>query len=383
MDSIEQEQARRKIYQAMIEQAMQSSDPYTVVSGRVVPNPMAGVSKMVKAYMGRKGLNESEAREKASGEASDAAFRDAASGTVPFKADTFDETDVLPEGLRTTGLSQEDAFTNLASNPNYRGREALQKALLEKQLGISNASSYTRSQYENRNGVTGLATYDGRTGHEISFEPGRIPVSQDPVNRGAIKAAEGEAAINPAISKAGGIRQIEANVDLATKPEIERATSRAGVEGKAAGEASVALPATESSSEVTLDLVDQLVAHPGMKDVVGLPDNPLALKGLMPGSAGADFKARLDQITGRTFMEIFPTLKGGGQITEIEGQKGQESINRMKSATSEKEFKLAAQDFKNEVMRLRDVVRKRAGAGSPVNTEKKRLKYNRETGAFE
>ena len=67
-------------------------------------------------------------------------------------------------------------------------------------------------------------------------------------------------------------------------------------------------------------LVDELVSHPGMKDVIGFPDNPLALKGLVSGTNAADFRNRLKQITGRTFMEIFPTLKGGGQITEVEGQ---------------------------------------------------------------
>lgn len=74
-------------------------------------------------------------------------------------------------------------------------------------------------------------------------------------------------------------------------------------------------------------------------------------------------------------MEIFPTLKGGGQITEIEGQKGQESINRMATATTEKEFINAANDFKQEIKRLKGMVRKRAGLPPEEETMSKEERY--------
>ena len=139
--------------------------------------------------------------------------------------------------------------------------------------------------------------------------------------------------------------------------------------GADTGKAIVDLPASEVRTEQTLDLVDELVDHPGMKDVIGVPDNPLALKGLVPGTQAADFRSRLDQLKGRTFMEIFPTLKGGGQITEVEGQKGQDSINRMSAATTEVGFVKAANDFKDEVKRLREVTLKRAGITPKIKEE--------------
>jgi len=146
---------------------------------------------------------------------------------------------------------------------------------------------------------------------------------------------------------------------------VKRGLSHAGASGKATGgdegTAIASLPAAELRSEETLDLTQELRTHAGMKDVIGLPANPPGLKGYMPGSPAADFKARLDQITGRTFIEIFPTLKGGGPITDVEGEKGQDSINRLKSATSEKGFMKALDDFDQEVKRLVETTRRRAG----------------------
>jgi hypothetical protein len=62
---------------------------------------------------------------------------------------------------------------------------------------------------------------------------------------------------------------------------------------------------------------------------------------------------RFDQIKSSAFLEAFENLKGGGSITEKEGEKGTAAINRMAIAQSEKEFVAAARDFQ-------DVIRKGA-----------------------
>lgn len=124
------------------------------------------------------------------------------------------------------------------------------------------------------------------------------------------------------------------------------------------------LPQMEASAEQSIGYIEKLVKHPGMKDVIGLPDNPLGLKGYMWGSDAADFKARLDQLTGRNFMLVFPTLKGGGQITETEGEKATNAISRMRSATSEKAFLKASSDLVSEINILKNIVKERAGVKS-------------------
>jgi hypothetical protein len=56
------------------------------------------------------------------------------------------------------------------------------------------------------------------------------------------------------------------------------------------------------------------------------------------------------QIEGKTFLEAFESLRGGGAITEVEGAKGQQAISRMNKAQSEVEYIKAARE-------LQDVVR--------------------------
>ena len=69
----------------------------------------------------------------------------------------------------------------------------------------------------------------------------------------------------------------------------------------------------------------------------------------IPGTEAADFTVLLDQIKGKQFLEAFETLKGGGQITEVEGRKATEAMARMNTAQSENEFKAALQEFKGIV----------------------------------
>ena len=49
-------------------------------------------------------------------------------------------------------------------------------------------------------------------------------------------------------------------------------------------------------------------------------------------------------------MEAYKTLKGGGQITEIEGKKATAAMTRMDTSQSEAEFVKAAREFQ-EIIR--------------------------------
>ena len=83
----------------------------------------------------------------------------------------------------------------------------------------------------------------------------------------------------------------------------------------------------------------------------------------------------LNQIQGRQFLEAFESLKGGGQITQIEGEKATQAISRMNTAQSEAEFRAAANEFKNIVSNVIRRAQAKAGGnatmtpgGMPVNT---------------
>jgi hypothetical protein len=141
-----------------------------------------------------------------------------------------------------------------------------------------------------------------------------------------------------------------------------KATGEAIAKGDVA--AMQALPKVISRAEEGVRLIDELVGkrdsktgqllkgekpHPGFNTTVGATLLPGSR--FIPGTDAASFMSRFDQIKGASFLEAFEALKGGGAITEKEGSKATEAINRMSIATDEKEFVRAALD-------LQDVIRK-------------------------
>jgi hypothetical protein len=164
---------------------------------------------------------------------------------------------------------------------------------------------------------------------------------------------------------------------------------------------------SEAQSTQMLDLLGQIEKHPGMSAVVGAP-NPLkggfGALGNLPGTPAADFRAKLDQLGGKQFLEAFESLKGGGQITQVEGEKATNAIAAMQTSQTEKQFLQSLNEFKQIVSGA--VERARAKASQPIydygqnmppplpmnaytndlgqmSMPKQKLKYNPATGDFE
>ena len=100
--------------------------------------------------------------------------------------------------------------------------------------------------------------------------------------------------------------------------------------------------------------------HAGFKGAVGAG---MGLR-FIPGTSEKDFQSMYEQVTGGAFLQAFETLKGGGQITQIEGEKGTAAINRMQLATSEEEFINASRDFQAVVRRGVATAQKELGSGN-------------------
>jgi len=146
-------------------------------------------------------------------------------------------------------------------------------------------------------------------------------------------------------------------------PEYIATEARMKEQGKGQAKFEAAAPQAIATAEQMLTKIDDMVgkpaklnakgqvvekgtaAHPGFKAAVGAS----SLLPTMPGSKAADFEARLDEIKGGAFLEAYNTLRGGGSITEVEGQKATQAITRMSTAQSEKEFIDAARDFQNVI----------------------------------
>lgn len=339
----EQELRRRKMIDIMTQKAMQPGGVYNV-SGRTVPySPVEGLSQLGQAYFLRKAREESdkrieEARQRQTEKSGAATQRvlDLMQGRSPYELgenETFDDEQI--PGLYSQGAPDPQAAMLAAStDPD------IQSPNLAKVISAMSGRGdyYTPEDVVMPDGSVRKMVFDRRRN---KWSVPDIPGYEGPVS--------------------------SPRYDPDTQGQISESKASGKITGESIAQAAIDLPKTEAASDETISLVDDLLNHPGMKDVVGLPDNPFYMKGFVPGTPAADFRARLKQLTGRTFMEVFPTLKGGGQITEIEGEKAQQAINRMSSAVSEKEFIKAAEDFKQEILRLKALVRKRAGVEETTN----------------
>ena len=140
---------------------------------------------------------------------------------------------------------------------------------------------------------------------------------------------------------------VSADVDLAgRKKNIEQ---RETIKGKAQGQEEVGLPQNIAGTQETVGLVDELLKHPGFGMAVGKSSMLMTQK--LPGTDAYGFQKRLDQLKGKQFMEAYKTLKGGGQITEIEGQKATDAMSRMDIGLKEEEFAQAAREFQEIIQR--------------------------------
>jgi hypothetical protein len=151
--------------------------------------------------------------------------------------------------------------------------------------------------------------------------------------------------------------------------------------GTAQGQAQVDLPKVERGAETTLGYLEDVEKDPYLNRVIG----PIDGRTMTLFNQGV--QAKIDQLGGRAFLSAFESLKGGGQITEIEGQKATAALSRLTNqAQSEEEYRKAIKDFKKEVQGLVEIARRRASGGSPSAAPTgapQRLRFNPATGELE
>lgn len=168
-------------------------------------------------------------------------------------------------------------------------------------------------------------------------------------------------------------------------PAFQQAMAAAQETGKAIAKGDVAakqaLPKIISDAQMALDVVDQMVGkqevrdakgkliqaatapHPGFQDAVGATWKPGAR--FVPGTNAASFQALQNQVEGTAFLSAFEALKGGGAISEKEGEKATAARMRMTLAQDEGEYIKAAREFQDVVRKgVENAQRKAGGAGA-------------------
>jgi hypothetical protein len=102
------------------------------------------------------------------------------------------------------------------------------------------------------------------------------------------------------------------------------------------------------------------------------------------GTDTASFRTLYDSLKGQAFLEAFKTLKGSGQITEIEGQKATEALLKLNKAQSEKDFIKYAREFQENLQKGMELAKNKAGVApgyrSPV--DKPVMRWNPQTNSW-
>lgn len=249
--------------------------------------------------------------------------------------------DAYIQNQQATGAMQPATADLYRAFPDQAAQQALG--------GAKGTSDITNYQYAKKDGFTG-SFQDWLKG------PGQARPEYG-LNLSYGKDANGNwVALQP--SKAGGgltVAPTPEGVTLQAPGDIAGAKADATVDAKTAGAARAALPAAEQAVTIAKDAIDSL-----RNDAAGQADQfgnflgiiPQQMTLAIPGTPKANFRVKLEQATGQAFMQARSMLKGGGQITDYEGRRGEAAYSRMQAAAeqgSRDEFLRALDDFEQAV----------------------------------
>lgn len=104
--------------------------------------------------------------------------------------------------------------------------------------------------------------------------------------------------------------------------------------------ADVSNPSSPAAMSAT---IEGILNDPALDTATGM----LSLTQKIPGTGQYRFGTRAKQLEGQAFLQAFESLKGAGQITEIEGTKATQAIGRLDTAQSPDDYRQALTDLKD------------------------------------
>ena len=175
-------------------------------------------------------------------------------------------------------------------------------------------------------------------------------------------------------------QRLQFEMDPTRQGQISAAKASGTETGKSSAQAAANLPSAIQTANEAITLIDEMVGkqeikndkgeviqkatapHPGFEDYVGASWRPGTR--FLEGSNAASYEVRQKQIEGQAFLEAFRSLKGGGSITEKEGEKATAAITRMNKASSEKEYIQAARELQQILRTGVENAKKKAARGT-------------------
>lgn len=365
-DAQQQEINRRAQYaEALRAQGMEA--PQGGMAGRVYVGPSwtQGLAQMLKAYGGAKGVRMAEDESRALATERSQRLAEALKGGDVESL--MQNPDTAAYGIQLRGQQDARQFQagQAAETRRFQENMAQQQRIAQQQAQEAQRAFMAEQNRLNREAMAQraqLAQGGGAPDPYYQFLPGADGYLVGNARTGEI-----------APGMVNGQRAIPGTLDPALQGQLAGAKESGKLIGKTTTQAQIDLPRVVASTDQTIGIIDQMLQHPGLPGAVGmknwssgfgLMDSPAA------GTKEADFMALRDQLGGKQFLEAYEILKGGGQITQIEGEKATNAIARMQTAQSEEAFKAAAKEFREIVTAVRDrAVKKAQGVGNGASSD--------------
>lgn len=116
-----------------------------------------------------------------------------------------------------------------------------------------------------------------------------------------------------------------------------------------------------AAADQMLNVINAIKMHPGRETGTGM-SSILDPRNYMYGTNAYDFKSALKQLEGKTFLEAYQILRGGGAITEKEGAQATNAMARLQTAQSDEAFLSGLNELEDIVKGARD--RKLSGSAA-------------------
>lgn len=221
---------------------------------------------------------------------------------------------------------------------------------------------------------TSIETIPGRgvfEGGQLTA-PTRAPVRAGPPPGFAPPADDPTMEVHPRTVEAANAPAPAPNAPIQPRPVQTTTVRRPGsypidVQGREAaeqrgqiqGRAQANYPQIVSSATTSLRLLDEAISHPGRETATGLSSR-LDPRNYIPGTNAVDFDARARQLEGRVFLDAFEQLRGGGAITEAEGNKATAAHARLMRSQSDEAYLAALRELRGIIAKGVRVARLKA-----------------------
>jgi hypothetical protein len=294
-----------------------------------------------------------------------------------------------------------DTFIEGGTKPAYTPLEA---AKFTYETGMTPPSSAPKSYVQNPPAVAGSPA-------QAPVVPGQAPVQATPAAAPMTNRPAATPMSNQVINATGNAVPVSAMNRPGMSPkDMSEANKQIYAKAEEGRQADLkALPGNLEQANMAIKTIDQMIGdarlndkgeivyqkydpvtkkyvegakpHGGFEQYVGLGFPGLRF---IEGTDTASFDPLYQSIKGQAFLDAFQRLKGGGQITEIEGQKATDALLKLNKAQTEKDFIKYSREFQENLQRGMELAKNKAGVSkeytNPVN--RPALRWNPQTNSW-